>query len=129
MGWKAWCSVHGSDSKILLLFKYPDTLGAHSASHSMGTAGSFLMVQQSGHENDHTPLSNSDIKNEWRDTSTPLICLHSMTMDLTFIAEIYPQTIMKNLTVVPMCHKENPHLIYKNIFLSFFQFIQNQKMF
>jgi len=83
----------------------------------MGTGGSFLRVQQLGHVNDHAPPSSAGVKNEWRDTSTPHIHLHRMPMDnLTFIAEIYPHTTMKNLTVVPICQKENEHLIYKTFF-------------
>jgi hypothetical protein len=39
-----------------------------------------LGVKQSGHEADHLPTSSSDVKNVWRYTSTPPLCLHCLVL-------------------------------------------------
>jgi len=33
----------------------------------------FLALKWAGHEPDHSPPSNAEVKNEWRCTSTPLL--------------------------------------------------------
>jgi len=95
MGWMAWRSVLGSDSETFDPSDIQTPLGPIQPPHSMGTGGSFLRVQQPGQENDHAPPSSTDVKNEWRDISTPHICPHSMPMDnLIFIAQKSIHTIM-----------------------------------
>jgi hypothetical protein len=37
--------------------------GAHPASYSMGTRGSFLRVKRPGREADHSPPSSAEVKN------------------------------------------------------------------
>jgi hypothetical protein len=47
--------------------------GAHPASYSMGTGGSFS-------EADHWPPSSAEVTNAWSFTSTPPICLHGLVL-------------------------------------------------
>jgi len=52
--------------------------GAHPASYSMGTGGSFLGLKQPGCEVNHSPPSNIEVTNEWSCTSDSPTCLQCM---------------------------------------------------
>jgi hypothetical protein len=39
-----------------------------------------LRVKRPGRESDHSPLSSAEIKNAWRNTSTPPILLHGVVL-------------------------------------------------
>ena len=43
-----------------------------------GYRGYFLGVKYAGREVDQSPSSNTEVKNEWRCTSNPLINLHEV---------------------------------------------------
>jgi hypothetical protein len=45
--------------------------GAHPASYSVGTGGSFHVVKRPGREADHSPPSSAEVKNVWSYISTP----------------------------------------------------------
>ena len=49
---------------------------AQRASYSRGTGVFSRVVKRPRREVDHSPPSSAEVKNEWRDTSTPPICLH-----------------------------------------------------
>ena len=55
--------------------------GAHSASYSVGTRGSFSWVKQPRHEVNHSPPSSSRVRNEWSCTTTSHICPSSIDRD------------------------------------------------
>ena len=48
----------------------------HTASHSVGTCGSFLGVNWPGREICHLLPSGTEVKNEWSYTPSPPICSH-----------------------------------------------------
>jgi hypothetical protein len=52
--------------------------GAHAVSYPVGTRGSFSDVKRVGREADHSPLSNTEVKNAWSYNSSP----HYAFMDL-----------------------------------------------
>jgi hypothetical protein len=54
--------------------------GAHPASCSIGTCGSFPGVKWQGRETDHSLPSSAEVKNAWSYTSTPPICLHGVEL-------------------------------------------------
>jgi hypothetical protein len=54
--------------------------GSHPASYPMGTAGSFPKNKQRGNGSDHPPPSSAEVKNVWRYTYTPPICLHDVLL-------------------------------------------------
>jgi len=45
-------------------------------------------VKLAEREADHSPQSGTEVKNKWRNTSTPLTCLHGFARDnVTFISK------------------------------------------
>jgi len=44
--------------------------GAYQGSYPIGNGGSFLAITQLGHEIDHLPPSNAEVKNAWSYIST-----------------------------------------------------------
>jgi hypothetical protein len=53
--------------------------GAHPASYSMGTGGSFSEGKLPGLETDHSPPSSAEVKNAWSYTSArPLVSMPSV---------------------------------------------------
>jgi hypothetical protein len=53
---------------------------AQSVSYPMGIRGTFPRVKPQGCEADHSPLSNAEVKNAWKYTSTPPIRLHGVVL-------------------------------------------------
>jgi len=47
-----------------------------------------LRVKWQGHEDNHSPPSSAQLRNEWQYTSTPSVCLHGMCMDITFQCQV-----------------------------------------
>jgi hypothetical protein len=63
-------------AKLLSLTKcnlhiHAQSSGAHPASHPMGAGAPFPGVKRSGHEDDHSHPSSSEVKSMWRYTSNP----------------------------------------------------------
>jgi hypothetical protein len=54
--------------------------GAHPASYSVGTGGSFLGINRPGREADHSSPPSAEVKNSWCYTSTPPIRLHGVVL-------------------------------------------------
>jgi hypothetical protein len=54
--------------------------GAYPASYPVGTKGSFPRVNRPGREADHSPPSSAEVKNAWRYTSAPPVCLHGVVL-------------------------------------------------
>ena len=55
--------------------------GAHPASHSMATGGSFPEVKLQRREVDHQPPSSAAVQNEWSYNYAPPIHLHGVDRD------------------------------------------------
>lgn len=53
-------------------------LRAHPDFYLKGTVVLFPGVKRSGHEDNHSPLTSSEVKNGWSSISTPCICLHGV---------------------------------------------------
>ena len=71
--------------------EYPDRLSGHCASSSISTGyrNNFPGVKRPGCEDDHSPPSGDEVKNEWSYTSTPPTGLPSVDRD-NFISFYYP---------------------------------------
>jgi len=65
-------------SRNFLLSKNVETgSGAHPAFHSLVSC-SFLSIGRLERKIDHSSPSSAEVQNEWRCTSTPLICFHDV---------------------------------------------------
>jgi hypothetical protein len=96
------------------------TSWAHSASYSKAPRVFSPRVKQSGYEHDHTPPSCANIKNEWRNISAPLICLHLMHMDKPHLYWGNLSTHNhKNFNLWFTCHNEKFPLNIQKYFLLF----------
>jgi len=66
---------HSIPSRVTDFFLFTtasrQVLGAHSASNPVGTWGSFPEVKWPGHDADHSPPSNAEVKITWCHTSMP----------------------------------------------------------
>jgi hypothetical protein len=67
--------------------------GAHPASYSTGTRGSFPGVKRPTREADNSSPSSAKVKNAWNCTSTPAIRL----LGIVFSLEIVNYTKFKNV--------------------------------
>jgi hypothetical protein len=72
-------STYSMSKRFLSYRKCPTGFAADPASHSMCTWGFCLRVNLLRREADHSPQSDTEVKNEWGYTSTPLICLHDVS--------------------------------------------------
>jgi hypothetical protein len=54
--------------------------GAHPASYPIGGRSYFPGVRRARREADNSPPSSAEVKNAWRYTSTPPICLHCVVL-------------------------------------------------
>jgi hypothetical protein len=61
-----------------LLQNVQPSSGAHSASYSVGSGVLSWRVKWQGHEVNHSHPPSAKVRNEWRYTSTPHVCLHDM---------------------------------------------------
>ena len=46
--------------------------------------GFFSACKVAGHEVNHSPQSSDEVKNEWKYTATPPVCLHSVDKENFF---------------------------------------------
>jgi hypothetical protein len=57
-------------------------------------------VQRPGCEADHSPASSTEVKNEWRCTSTPPICLHGTYREFIYtFFNVLPGTNLQFITL------------------------------
>jgi len=73
----------GGSNNCSLLQNVQTCCGAHPVSCSLGTGVLFMGINQPWHEADHSPPSNSGVKNEWSHTSTSLVCIYGVHRDVT----------------------------------------------
>jgi hypothetical protein len=73
--------LFAAGSKILSLHhRFQAGSGAHKASYTMSTEGSFPGVKRPGRVADHSPPSRAKTKNAWSYASTFLIRLHGVVL-------------------------------------------------
>jgi hypothetical protein len=73
--------------------KFSPSPGAHPASYVTGTTALSLGINWPVPETDHSPPSNAKVMNEWRNASTPLVCLHSTHKEITFFSYLFSDAI------------------------------------
>ena len=90
-GWCSWysdCTVQASnpirDKGLFSSPTHPDQLWGPTSLIFSGFQPSFLGIKWVGPDDDHSPPSSIEVKNEWSYTSTPLVYLLGMDRDFTF---------------------------------------------
>jgi hypothetical protein len=73
--------------------KFCSSPGAQPASYATGTTALSLDINWPVPKTDHSPLSGAKVMNEWRNTSTPLVGLHSMHRNITFFSYLFSDAI------------------------------------
>jgi hypothetical protein len=59
-----WGWIPGRGKNVSLLHSVQTSSGAHAASYTMSTGGSFPGVKRLGHEADHSPPASAEVKND-----------------------------------------------------------------
>lgn len=92
------CSIPGSGNDFSLLQSFQTGSGVHPTRYQC--VPNILSRQRL--EVHHSRLTNVDVKNEWRCTSSCLICLHTLHTD-SFIITSYKHISfrIKSLTAIP----------------------------
>ena len=83
--WWLGCRLDNRDLNPHGSQKFSSSPGDHPASYATGTTALSLGIIWPVPETDHSP-PNAKVMNEWRNTSTPLVCLHSMHRDITLFS-------------------------------------------
>jgi hypothetical protein len=96
--WWLGCRLDNRDLNPHGSQKFSSSPGAHSASYATGTTALSLGINWPVPETDHSPPS-AKVMNEWWNTSTPLVCLHSVHRDITFIIYLFSDAICNSSSI------------------------------
>jgi len=83
--------------------------GAHTASCSMGTGGSFSGVKRRERDVNQAPPSSAQLKNEWSYTSTPLCAFMACIGKNAPTLSALPKTVKDNSQLRRVCLFVRPH--------------------
>jgi hypothetical protein len=76
-----WASNPSKDKGLFSSPNHPDQLWGPINLLFSGFQRSFMGIKWLGLDDDHSPPSSVEIKNEWSYTSTPLVCFLGMDRD------------------------------------------------